>query len=53
LATAKKDECPLSILKAHRERKYNPIPLVEPANIITQTPVNTPIEDIAAGIATS
>lgn len=51
LATEKNEEWPLSILKAQRERKYNPIPLVQPANIITQTPVKTPIEDMAEGIA--
>jgi hypothetical protein len=51
LATAKNDECPRSILNAHLERKYNPMPEVDPANIITQTPANTPIDDIAAGIA--
>jgi hypothetical protein len=51
-ATAKNDECPLSILNAHRERKYSPIPAVNPANIIIQTPINTPMDDIAAGIAT-
>jgi hypothetical protein len=53
LATAKNEEWPLSILKAHRERKYKPIPLVDPANIMTQTPVKTPMEDMAAGIAIS
>lgn len=51
LATAKNDECPRSILNAHRERKYRPIPEVNPANIITRTPANTPIADIAEGIA--
>lgn len=50
--TAKNEECPLSILNAHRERKYNPIPDVNPANTIIQTPINRPIDDIAAGIAT-
>jgi len=50
-ATAKNEECPRSILKAHLDKKYNPIPAVNPANIITHTPANTPIEDIAAGIA--
>ena len=51
LATAKNELCPRSILKAQRERKYKPIPDVDPANIMTHTPVKTPIEDIAAGIA--
>lgn len=50
--TAKNDECPRSILNAHRDRKYNPIPDVRPANTMTQTPANTPIDDMAAGIAT-
>ena len=51
LATEKKEECPRSILNAHRERKYNPIPEVNPANTITQTPLKTPIDAIADGIA--
>jgi len=50
-ATAKNEECPLSILKAQRDRKYNPIPDVVPAKIMIHTPINTPIDDIAAGIA--
>ena len=51
LATAKNELCPRSIRRAHRDRKYNPIPEVHPANIMTHTPMNTPIADMVAGIA--
>src|SRR5947207_13097924 len=50
-ATEKNELCPRSIRNAHRERKYNPIPEVLPANTITHTPVKTPMADIAAGMA--